>query len=306
MAQLIAPSIFDELQIGDLEGQVELEENRLRDTWEDILNSNPPSKGLEQDILAGIDESWFETMERHNMASPDSGIDIDLNLDEVMTTVNDPVLSIPGMELDIHEEEVENVKVISLELPVINPEDIQARVDATFEDIQIGESEGIDFEHEIEEGAEEVQDPNKIHSYSVLTAQNSKSRIKRITKSAAKSPRIEPHSQVYRVKTPKGKFKATVTQQKRKLYEQDPLLDPAAEKCRQNALNAKLNRDRKKKQLEEATTEINKLRSENEDLRTEADTVREELAAARQEIELLREQMKLNPSSSLDLDAREE
>jgi len=289
-----------------LEGQVELNGKELQDAWKDILNSDPPSKGLEQDILAGIDESWFETMERHNMASPDSGIDMDLNLDEVMTTVNDPVLSIPDMELDIHEKEAHNVKVISLDLPVINPEDIQARVDASFDDIQIGQSEGIDFEHNIEEGAEEAEDPNKIHSYSVLTAQNSERRIKRIMKTTAKSPRIEPHSQVYKVKTPKGKFKATVIKQKRKLYEQDPLPDPAAEKCRQNALNAKLNRDRKKKQLEEATTEIIKLRSENEDLRTEADTVREELAAARREIELLREQMKLNPGSSLDLDAREE
>lgn len=286
---------------------MELDGKEFQDAWKDILNSDLPSKGLEQDILAGIDESWFVVMDRNNMSSPDSGID--LNLDEVMSTENDPVLSISDMdmELDIHEDE-SDVKVISLELPVIHPEDIQARADASFEDIQIGESESVDFVqgHTIQEGAEEVQNPNKIHSYSVLTAQNSNRRIRRVLRVNPKSPKIEPHSQIFKVKTPTGKFKATVTKQKTKLYQQDPKVDPAAEKCRQNALNAKMNRDRKKKELEEATTEIIKLRSENQELRSEADIVREELASAKREIELLREQMKMSPENSLDLDAREE
>merc|ERR1711962_1127907 len=54
---------------------------------------------------------------------------------------------------------------------------------------------------------------------------------------------------------------------KRKLYELDaPLANPAAEKCRLNAINAKKNRERKKQELAVAETTIARLRTENEAL----------------------------------------
>jgi len=79
---------------------------------------------------------------------------------------------------------------------------------------------------------------------------------------------------------------------KRKLYELDPLDNPDAERCRLNALNAKKNREKKKRQLAEAALEIDRLRSENSVLRTEADEVREQLEQARHELARLRAQVK--------------
>ncbi len=81
---------------------------------------------------------------------------------------------------------------------------------------------------------------------------------------------------------------------KRKLYELGPLDNPDAERCRLNALNAKKNREKKKRQLAEAALEIDRLRSENSVLRTEADEVRDQLEQARRELARLRAQVKAN------------
>jgi len=81
---------------------------------------------------------------------------------------------------------------------------------------------------------------------------------------------------------------------KRKLYEVDqPLADPAAEKCRLNAINAKKNREIKKRQLAAARHEMARLRSENEELREEAVCARDELAEARAQLARMRTQLKL-------------
>ena len=52
-----------------------------------------------------------------------------------------------------------------------------------------------------------------------------------------------------------------------KLYEQKPFENPALERCRQNALNAKLNREKKKVAWEQMEREVARLRSENARLR---------------------------------------
>jgi len=242
----------------------------------------------------------FDTV-RNNMDSPDSGID--LNLDNVLITENDPVFNTMDMNIGDFEENAA-VKVISIELPVIKQEDIGNHC---LDDIQIGKSEDTDNDENmngVQEGAKDIQNPIKLHSYSATTNTQITSRHRRVARPSLRNAKAA-NSKVFKVKTDMGKFKATVSQ-KRKLYEMAPLNDPAAEKCRQNALNAKINRDRKKKQLQEAETEINKLRSENKELRFEAEEIREELAEARRELEELREQMKFNPSSILDLDAPEE
>merc|ERR1719495_1319201 len=80
---------------------------------------------------------------------------------------------------------------------------------------------------------------------------------------------------------------------KRKLYELEaPLANPAAEKCRLNAINAKKNRERKKQELAVPDTTIARLRTENEALREEAESARDELDEAREEIEAMRAQLK--------------
>lgn len=94
---------------------------------------------------------------------------------------------------------------------------------------------------------------------------------------------------------------------RRKLYELGPLENPDEERCRLNALNAKKNREKKKRQLAEAAQEIDRLRNENSLLRTEADEVRDQLEQARLELAQLRAQLgKAADGGSSAVDDREE
>merc|ERR550519_382135 len=122
------------------------------------------------------------------MESPDSGID--MHLQDVLITDNDPVFN----NIDMLEDEHQAVKVVSMELPVIDPEDIRARVSDgdLFDTVQIGESDN-DQENCVQEGAEDIHNHIKIHSYSVLTAKNS-NRRRTASKVKEKSPLIQRYS----------------------------------------------------------------------------------------------------------------
>lgn len=62
---------------------------------------------------------------------------------------------------------------------------------------------------------------------------------------------------------------------KKKLYEVNkPFDDPVKEKNRQNAINAKLNRDRKKRETEALRAQMEMLRGNNEDLQKELDALK--------------------------------
>jgi hypothetical protein len=73
---------------------------------------------------------------------------------------------------------------------------------------------------------------------------------------------------------PKKRRKATSKypskmSKKRKLYEARPFEDPERERNRRNAINAKLNRDRKKKERNALMTQMSVLRKDNEKLSKE-------------------------------------
>ena len=57
----------------------------------------------------------------------------------------------------------------------------------------------------------------------------------------------------------------------RRLYEARPFDDPVKERCRRNAINAKLNRERKAKEKEALARQMSLLRKENQRAQTEAD-----------------------------------
>lgn len=56
---------------------------------------------------------------------------------------------------------------------------------------------------------------------------------------------------------------------KKKLYEFKPFTDPVKERNRQNAINAKINRERKKKEKDALTKQMDLLRAENQKLRAQ-------------------------------------
>jgi len=78
---------------------------------------------------------------------------------------------------------------------------------------------------------------------------------------------------------------------KQKLYEMGPFSDPNKEKERMNALNAKMNRDRKKALIGDAHQQIMKLKSLNKKLLKDATTDKKKLSAAQREIKLLKSRL---------------
>lgn len=81
-------------------------------------------------------------------------------------------------------------------------------------------------------------------------------------------------------------FKAS---KKVKRYEAEPFEDPAKERSRLNAINAKINRDRKKKQAEEVNQKCERLLSDNRELSSTNRSLEERLRAAEEEIAFLRQ-----------------
>merc|ERR1711972_1074793 len=80
-----------------------------------------------------------------------------------------------------------------------------------------------------------------------------------------------------------------------KLYEQEPFSDPEMERCRQNAINAKINRDRKNKEKNAMTKEMAKLRRENQDLKKKNQKYRTRLTDFESRLQLLETFIRSNP-----------
>merc|ERR1712109_57593 len=80
-----------------------------------------------------------------------------------------------------------------------------------------------------------------------------------------------------------------------KLYEQEPFSDPEMERCRQNAINAKISRDRKNKEKNAMTKEMAKLRRENQDLKKKNQKYRTRLTDFESRLQLLETFIRSNP-----------
>jgi hypothetical protein len=79
-----------------------------------------------------------------------------------------------------------------------------------------------------------------------------------------------------------------------RLYEAQPFGDPQQERCRRNAINAKLNRDRKMKEKDALAKQMNMLRRENQRLQDEAAAVEERASSAEAELDRLRAVLREN------------
>jgi len=265
---------------GELAGEIsgELEQADLFSTTSNCWSHNnlqELNKSLE--MALGCDAA-------DRMASPDSGIDptdcIDFDIEgcSLLLGNNDPILNTAEREVSEEEEEglVEETVNSSQYIPVIDYESLEL----------VSPMESEEEAEEEQQQQQEEEDDNthlvNIHSYSVL-------KIKKPEAMKRKTSRLTKR----KVADEGAKYRVTV-RGKKKMYELGPLSDPVAERNRQNALNAKKNRDRKKRELEAAEQEIGRLREENDELREEADTAKDELAAARLELENLRNELRSN------------
>jgi len=220
---------------------------------------------------------------RFDVESPDSGIEmngLDFDIDgcNALLGVNDPILN--NFTSDTTESTANTAntpsEVISLELPVITSDTFEA-----YNDLPVAMESDAEEDEENSSTNVPKNHPVEIHSYSVM----------KIKKTQAMKSKSE-HKFIKDRLTSGRKYSISLNK-KQKLYEMEPLKDPAAERNRLNALNAKKNRDRKKQQLQEAEEEIDRLKEENEDLKSEADLVKDELAEAKRELAALRQELKL-------------
>lgn len=81
---------------------------------------------------------------------------------------------------------------------------------------------------------------------------------------------------------------------KKKLYNSGPFVDPEMEKQRMNAINAKKNRDRKKKEKMSMQNELTKLKTENSGLKRVANKMKSRADTAEAELLRLQEVLKAN------------
>jgi len=239
---------------------------------------------------------------RYSMGSPDSGLDYDFN--EALIGVDDPIFSdisnvtssspIVAVEVIRHSNlpvTMGDFTSIHEEFEVKEEEEEEEVEDEEDDDYMEEEEEDEDEDEENEHENIQKNHPVEIHSYSIIKTLKLKNGQSFKAKNSSSRNALSGGK----------KYKTILSQKKAKLYEMAPLTDPAAEKNRLNALNAKKNRDRKKAQLAEAETEISRLREENDELRSEAEEVRDELDAAKRELSELRSSMKMSGSSRQSL-----
>ena len=97
----------------------------------------------------------------------------------------------------------------------------------------------------------------------------------------------------------KGKalFRSSLRKNKKlKLYEMKKFRDPTRERERINAINSKLNRERRKREMCQMEDEITDLKAKNTSYQEEILSIKEKLRSAKAAIRLLKKQMNLNNS----------
>lgn len=83
--------------------------------------------------------------------------------------------------------------------------------------------------------------------------------------------------------------KAVFSNGKPKLYTQRPFNNPEMERARLNALNAKINRERKKQEADNLKRELERLRKENAELKKSSSNLNSRASRAEQELSRIRE-----------------
>lgn len=84
---------------------------------------------------------------------------------------------------------------------------------------------------------------------------------------------------------------AMKSQGRKKLYEMKAFADPLREKERQNAINAKKNRDKKKGLVGTVLQQIQQLKSVNDKLNKQSQEDKRKLLAAKKQIKLLKSKL---------------
>jgi len=257
-------------------------------TWRDFFVSEVEERlGADMEALgspdSGIEACNFD-MEQALLWDRDPVMRQDEFEDEVDFMFNKPAYTSFNGELDLDFAMPELAEVISFNQPC---DDVEIpKSDVIIEDKELEEksvSSDLNLEDDVITDTEEsaisdsksISPAAQIHTYSA----------------APKVKRLQSVTKKFDLKSSRGR---RTINKKKKLYElQKPLANPQAERCRLNAINAKKNRDRKKRELEAAESEIARLRRENAELKAEAEAARDEREEAFAELEMMKVELKM-------------
>jgi len=254
-----------------------------------------------------------DRLDMQGLGSPDSGIELNnFDIENPFIRENDPVIS---------QEEFQDEVDFMFNKHTFNDAGLDLDLDFIMPEVLSFEPDHLPPKSEPEVSMENLMADEPVIEDSVSVGNHSSDSdncfIKKNTSKPVKSksnPAIKVHSYAVAPRTKrlqsmlrKGDHKSSRSKRsmpKKKLYElQRPLDNPQAERCRLNAINAKKNRDRKKRELEAASSEIERLRRENAELKAEAENAREEREEAFAELEMMKSELKM---LGLPVDEREE
>lgn len=253
---------------------------------------NQSLEELEAFSKANFEATWNDLgslSDEEKILFPDNATDSAMNSNPVLLNVgqNNPLLSSVA---------IEDVPVIKTELPsddlfdlITDVEAGEGHLDFNLETPEPEEEEDIivDFEQDKTEQKAMAEEVMSIHSYSqqpqqpsvqkplnkvqgsIRVAKRQRKPVRHFDETSEESEDEQPIRKRHKSNSSSTSFTCSSknTSRKVKLYEMNAFADPEMEKCRQNAINAKMNRDKKKNEKSDMQKEMSKLRRENEELK---------------------------------------
>lgn len=175
----------------------------------------------------------------------------------------DPFLSSSAVSIDD-----DLGQVIMDEANVANEPIVEGNNGHDDEVVYYNSDEDQDMYNADQQQEEEPTPPNNDHDYVPVKKTGKRKALK--TRRGLK--KRKPKANAWSVKMNKSQVKRN---EDTLLYQQKPFQDnPELERCRKNALSAKLNREKKKKEQEKIAAELNKLKKENERLKKQGEVMK--------------------------------
>ena len=190
--------------------------------------------------------------------------------------LNCPLTTWTDLDIDALPIDIEDLNLPDVVVPV-EPvtESIPGSSGAKSDICQKSDDEGEE-EEEVNGGDADLSDEDYTPESERRPAASTRRRVGRPRGSTSRNGnnnnRVKAGRVSKRTRIVQSRIDSEVLNNGQRLYEAKPFDDPVKERCRRNAINAKLNRERKAKEKEALARQMSLLRKENRRAQTEADT----------------------------------
>ena len=258
-----------------------------------------PSAGLELDTLTGpLDMGYstasFDDSNSHNSWEEEEQQPTALHTSSV-SAVSHQQIDIPSPDRSKTEEFVDYpIEIHNYSKPPTQ-ESMMAGDEVHYDQSSDSEEEPAPVQKSLKRKAEPMavsaSSPVLVNQSNVRRSARQPKRAKKSFSSSNHSDSDDEENETMDCNAPRDTF----SNGKRKLYSLGHIRNnPAQEKARQNAINAKKNRDRKKQEKERMENEMAKLQSENQRLSRTANQMRQRALSAEEQLQQLQELLRQN------------